>query len=142
METTSERLQVLQMLRDGKITPEQADQLLERLAARSQKRAEDTEEGPGPRGTTEERKKYKYLRIDVESESGDTVHIRVPLGLIRAGLKFSHMMPKDIGTRLSKEGIDLSKLAEMNPEELVEHLGDLGIDIKSSEGETVKIFCE
>ncbi len=70
------------------------------------------------------------------------MNIRVPLGLIRAGLKFSTVLPKGVQSKLCAQGLDLSSLAGMAGDEICEALRDLQVDVDSGEGEKVRIFCE
>ena len=84
----------------------------------------------------------KYLRILVNSSDGDEVNIRVPLQLVRAGLKLSTVLPNDAKEKITEKGIDLSKLGELEGEALIEALRELSVDVDSSDGDVVRIFCE
>ncbi|KAF0244007.1 MAG: hypothetical protein FD180_2896 [Planctomycetota bacterium] len=128
---STERRQVLDMLAQGKITPEEADRLLEKLAAPK------PAEGQPAAGAAP-----KYLRVTVDSADGDKVNVRVPLALVRTGIKLSAMMPKEAGEKLQESGIDLSHLSSLKGEELVEALRELTVDVNSSGGDKVKVFCE
>lgn len=129
---SAERRQVLEMLAQGKITPEDADRLLDKLAG-----------APPPEGTVPVAvANPKFLRVQVDSSDGDKVNIRVPLALVRTGVKLSAMMPKDASETLSEKGIDLSNLSTLKGEELIEALRDLTVDVNSSDGDKVRIFCE
>ena len=133
------------MLAEEKITVEEAEKL---LSALSEKR----EPSPASQNTTETNGtlKLKYLRVVVEpaadSPNGERINIRVPLNLIRAGLKWAAFMPKHarhkVDEALSEKGIDLdfNQLTKEDLEELMVHLNDLTIDVEGSE--TIKIFCE
>ena len=123
-----ERKQVLEMLAQGKVTPEEADRLLEKLAA--VKPAVSPAAAP------------KYLRVVVDSSDGDKVNIRVPLALVRTGIKLSAMMPKEAGDKLAEKGIDLGQFAGLQGDELVEALRELTVDVDSNDGDKVKVFCE
>ena len=84
----------------------------------------------------------KYLRVLVNSSDGDEVNIRVPLQLVRAGLKLSTVLPNDAKEKITEKGIDLSKLGELEGEALIEALRELSVDVDSSDGDVVRIFCE
>ena len=84
----------------------------------------------------------RYLRILVNSKDGDEVNIRVPLQLVRAGLKLSTVLPNDAKAKINERGIDLSKLSELEGEALIEALRELSVDVDSSDGDVVRIFCE
>jgi len=139
-----ERRKILDMLAERKISVDEAEKLLAAIA---------TEEAGGKRSDEESvtgvKLPFKYLRVQVEpgeGDEGERVNIRVPLKLIRAGLKWAALIPKDVQGKvddaLSEKGINLD-LASIKPEdlaELVTHLKDLTIDVEGKE--TVKIFCE
>jgi len=142
---SAERRKVLEMLAAGKITPEEADQLLDRLA--SPAAAEGASEGEaggaagGGAGGGRPRAP-RFLRVVVDSPERDTINIRLPLGLIRTGLKISTLMPRKVSHRLSERGIDLSHLGKLDDEALIAELAALQVDIAAEDGEKVRIFCE
>jgi len=94
--------------------------------------------------------KLKYLRVLVEpapnNPAGDKVNIRVPLNLIRAGLKLAAFIPKNVQGKvddaLNEHGIniDLDKITPEDLEELMVHLNDLTVDVEGKE--KIRIFCE
>ena len=96
MAATEERLRVLQMLEDGKITPEEAASLL-RALGRGQDAATRA-------GATENR----YLRIRVTDLASGTgkVNVTIPLGLVSAGLRIAERFAPDA------RGIDMQELEE------------------------------
>jgi len=165
---SEERKKVLAMLAEGKITADEAERLLQKLgegdaggrshrhqAGRRHHRfkhlrfgaevlpeddseaAGDTDSGAGsPAGIP------KYLRVEVHSSKDDRVSVRVPMRLIRTGIKLSTMLPKDTNAKLAAKGIDLSELGKLEGDELVEALRELQVDVDSPNGDTVRIFCE
>jgi hypothetical protein len=142
---SAERRKVLEMLAAGKITPEEADQLLDRLA--SPAAAEGASEGEaggaagGGAGGGRPRAP-RFLRVVVDSPERDSINIRLPLGLIRTGLKISTLVPRRVSHRLSERGIDLSHLGKLDDEALIAELAALQVDIAAEDGEKVRIFCE
>ncbi|MCA9727072.1 MAG: hypothetical protein KC729_05260, partial [Candidatus Eisenbacteria bacterium] len=135
MTLAKEQRQVLDLLAEGKINAEEAARLLERLNGSAE--AASTERsafsGRGDAGgtmtailaTAEPRasdraegstKPLKYLRILVHSEDGDDVNIRVPLQLVRAGLKLTTVLPQDAREKIRESGVDLSSLSELQGE--------------------------
>ena len=144
---SAERRQVLEMLAQGKITPEDADRLLDKLESAAPPAADPSAAGLKMiREVTGSADRVpanpKFLRVQVDSSDGDKVNIRVPLALVRTGVKLSAMMPKDANETLSEKGIDLSNLSSLKGEELIEALRDLTVDVNSSDGDKVRIFCE
>jgi len=132
-----ERKQILDMLAAGKITADEAERLIDKLEA-GEARAEST----SPTTTAERSGKIKFLRVLVDSTDGDKVNVRVPLALIRTGIKLAAVLPEDVSDRLGEKGIDLSKLGELDGEELYEALRDLQVDVDSGDGDSVRVFCE
>jgi Asp-tRNA(Asn)/Glu-tRNA(Gln) amidotransferase B subunit len=138
-----ERRRILNMLAEGKISATDADGLLAAMA--------DTETPPP---VTEVKpaapKSPKYLRVLVEAHDGDNsnVNIRVPINLIRAGVRLTALLPTGLHDQINKalreNGVDfdISKLKPENLEELVEHLADLSVDVDGGNGDRVRIYCE
>jgi hypothetical protein len=129
-----ERMKVLEMLAAGKITPDEAERIIEKLAAI----APPPDDAPAqkPPGS------LKYLRVVLHENDGERVNIRVPLALVRTGLKLSTMLPKHASEELSRKGIDISQLCGLQGEELIDALRELQVDVDSDDGEQVRIFCE
>jgi hypothetical protein len=137
-----DRQRVLKMLADGTITVDEAERLLTAMSG-----------GPDGSRTVASTlsRSPKYLRIMVtpkDPKSGkETVNIRVPFQLVRAGAKFAAFLPKsirpEIELALGKKGLDfdLSNLNRENVDELVEQLAGMSIDVDGG-NETVRIFCE
>ncbi len=136
-----ERTKILEMLKDGKIGVADAEKLLAALS--SGDAAGNEPQAPGGR-------KSRYLRVQVEpgpgSESKDKVNIRVPMKLIRAGLKLAAFIPRDARTQVSAalkdKGIDADwdKISPEDLEQIVAQLDDLTVDIDGKD--KVRIFCE
>ncbi len=134
----TEHRKVLDMLAEGKISAADAERLLSKLAGS----AEDlTIETPADETTTSPRP-LKYLRVVVDSTNGDKVNVRVPMGLLRTGIKLSTMIPILAGDKLKESGIDLSHLSNLSGDELIDELRDLKVDVDSPNGDTVRVFCE
>jgi hypothetical protein len=140
---------ILEMLAQNKISTDEAYRLLSALESEGST-SEDT-----PEAGTAARMKSKYLRVCImpgyESEHGgkaDRVNVRVPMTLIRAGMKFTSLLPPEarekVNGALHEKGIDFD-MRNLKPEdmdELLEALSDLEVDVAGSEGETVKVFVE
>jgi SHOCT-like protein len=143
----NERRQILEMLAAGKINSDEADRLISALE----------KEAPGPAsGGSEPRPKpkAKYLRVLVEPDAngvgkGPKVNIRVPMQLIRAGVKLTNLIPPyarmKVDDALREKGVafDLSQLKPENLEELIDHLEDLTVDVDDDKDHIkVRVFCE
>lgn len=135
-----DRRKVLDMLAEGKITAAEAERLLAALDAA----------GPAGEAETGGRRCWKYLRVLVEpgpgSQSQDKVNIRVPMKLIRAGLKFAAFVPQaahgKVNEALREKGfdVDLAKITPQDLEDLVSNLDDMTVEVDGKE--KVRIFCE
>jgi hypothetical protein len=81
-----------------------------------------------------------------QSEDHDRVNIRVPMKLIRAGLKWAAFVPKhahsSINRALHEKGIDMdfAQITREDIEELVSQLDDLTVEVEGKE--KVRICCE
>lgn len=139
-----QRRQVLQMLAEGKITADEAERLIDALQRQQPESSPTAGSGPRPRP--------KYLRVMVSSEEsgGDgpgRVNVRVPLQLLRAGVRLTSLIPPPALTRvnaeLSRSGvpIDLTQLKPQHIEELIEQLDDLTVDVDQPDAK-VQVFCE
>ena len=135
---SDERKKILDMLQKGRITVEEAEKLLAAL------------DSPDEAKSTVEKPACKYLRIMVEpgpqSEDRDRVNIRVPMKLIRAGLKFAAFVPKhahaSINQALHEKGIemDFNQFTQQDIEDLVTQLSNLTVEVEGKE--KVRICCE
>lgn len=151
------RRQILEMLAAGKITADEAERLLAAL-------------DPGPatvagefagstRGETGAavKTRAKYLRVLVEADESSTgmkgtttVNVRVPMQLLRAGVRLAALIPQQahgqLDEALSKHGvpITLSQIKPENLEEIIDQLEDLTVDVDGKEGNQtkVRVFCE
>jgi len=141
---SNDQKKILEMLKDGKISVSEADEL---LSAIGQDQTPPSEAEP----VDKPRKSPKYLRIEVREPSrgsgkDETVNIRVPFQLIRAGMKMHSLIPSNakqkIDGALKEKGIDIDieNIDSKNIEELVEALTELKIDVDGDE--TVAIYCE
>jgi hypothetical protein len=136
------RRQILDMLAQGKITADEA----ERLIAAVERDAAPSASAEAPRTNNP-----KYLRVVVdakdESDGPTKVNIRVPMQLIRAGVKLTSIIPprarQEVNAALHKEGleVDIGKLTPESLEEIVEQLRELQIDVDREDAK-VRVFCE
>lgn len=129
---------ILEMLAEDKITVEEATALLSKLN-RSEEPDEVQEE---PEDAPAKRKMPRYLRVIVDSANGDKVNVRVPLSLIKTGIKLSALVPGNAADRMSSHGFDLSQLSKLDGDELIQALNDMTVDVESADGDNVKVFTE
>lgn len=138
-----ERRQILEMLSTGKISTDEAERLLAALD-RGNATAPPLARGTGAANP-------KYLRVMVEDhnegEGRTHVNVRVPMQLLRAGVRLAGLIPLPalhrVNEALHEQGmpIDLTQLKPENLEELVDQLSDLTVDV-NQENAKVRVFCE
>ncbi len=124
-----ERIKVLKMVADGKITAEEAAVLLETLdeapAAAGSKAQSGSTAGQAGR----------YFRVRVtDTDTGKVrVNVRLPVGVINAGMKLGMKFAPQV------EGVDYQEIAEMIKS------GETGkiVDVEDDkDGEHVEVFIE
>lgn len=131
-----ERLQILEMLREGKITSDEALRLLDALEKEADPKWEPAH--------SPSRNANRMLRIRINGASGEKVNVNVPLGLIKSLSKISKFIPKEAAVQLERQGIDL---AELDIEGILRALesglsdGKL-VDIEDASGTKVDIYVE
>jgi len=134
-----ERKKVLEMLADKKITPEEADRLLDKLESSA---TSDPKEKPSAAAPATEPKKPKHMRILVERPGREDVNIRIPMAFTRTGARLMAVLPPQVLARLAENGVDMSVLSSFNAEELAGVMDNFQMDIEKGNGKKVKIFCE
>src|SRR5215469_303080 len=149
------RRQILELLAAGKITADEAERLLAALAPTTTtvEFSGTTKGGDGAPVKT----RAGYLRVLVEADEsmtgmkgGTKVNVRVPMQLLRAGVRLASLIPQQahdqLDQALSKHGvpITLSQIKPENLEELVDHLEDVTVDVDGTDGNAtkVRVFCE
>ena len=160
---SDETRRVLDMLAQGKITVDEADRLLAAMGSGSAGTATAAAATPGKGSAPAEGPSPKYLRITVtktRSGPGDDaegsrrarmwpglvlgrngeVTIRVPVALVRNGMRLGAMIPGLTGERLQARlrergvDVDLSKIDAEMIDQLVREFGEINIDIDSGRG--------
>jgi hypothetical protein len=134
MVTTEERIQVLKMVQEGKISAEEAAQLLEEMEGTEKTTGPKADELQPPSPDTSGRKP-RWLRVRVtDTDSGrPRVNVRLPLSMVSLGLK--------MGSRFAPE------IEGLQPEELMKVIeaGEIGqiVDVRDDkDGEHVEVYLE
>ncbi len=142
------RRRILDLLSEGKISVDEAERLLSLGAKPPSQPLEDSSER-----RQETKPPPKYLRVVVEpgshagSEANERVNVRVPLALIRAGMRLPAMIPGGVAEKVNEalweNGIDLDvkRLKGDELDDLISSLSELEIDVESGD-QTVKVFVE
>ena len=150
-----DRRQILDLLANGKITADEAERLI--LALERSNGNESSGAAGTVSGSSGAKSRPKYLRVLVEGDEqmtgmkgGTTVNVRVPMQLLRAGVRLAGLIPAQAHDQLdqafSRHGVPvtLSQIRPENLEELIDHLGDLTVDVDGKDGNPMKVrvFCE
>jgi len=141
---------ILEMLANKEISVDEAHRLLSALEP------EGRTPGGTPGAETAARTKGKYLRIKVapgpeheHDEDAELINVRVPMSLIRSGLKFTSVLPvrPEVRDRINEvpreKGINLDahNLKSEDLEEIIEAMSELEVNVVSGK-EMVKVFVE
>ncbi|ETK31131.1 SHOCT-like domain-containing protein [Microbispora sp. ATCC PTA-5024] len=137
-----QRKDILDMLAEGKISAEEAEQLIAALE-RDQPAA-----APGPDARPKGKAKYLRVVVDaIEDDEPTRVNVRVPLQLLRAGVRLAALIPPQAlgkaNAELMKSGVplDLTQLKPEQLEALVEHLDEMTVEVDQPDAR-VRVFCE
>ncbi len=111
-----EVLKVLEMVKSGRISPEEGEKLLSAIGTHGE--AETVKTTPGKRAT--------MLRVRVDARDPEKtdqakVNINIPLSLAKKMSGLVKMVPKETKKELEEEGIDLDAI---NLKELIEMFED------------------
>ena len=136
MATSEERIKILKMVQDGKITADQAADLLKALEGRTSQ-AGGAPAGPAAPGAPAQAgaQRGRWFRVRItDTDTGKTrVNVRMPLSVVTAGMKMGMRFSPEV------EGMDISQLAELIQS------GETGqiVDVFDEEdGEHVEVFVE
>ena len=166
-----DRNRILDLLASGRISTEEATRLLDALDAKAGK-SDSTEEaaataksgwpkffashdkdgmkdgtadGTGSRTGSGAAPKYMYVKV--VSQKGDNVNVKIPLGLLKAGIKLTALIPKpateQINKAMAEKGMDfdINNLKPEDLEELVEAMREMEIEVDSNNGDTVRVYA-
>jgi len=138
-----DRKRILSMLAEGKLTADEAERLLDAM----QRPVIASAAAP----TFRSNNAPKYFRVEVEAKEpgeGQTkVNVRVPVQLLRAGVRLSALIPPkardEVNAAMAREGIpfDINQLKPENLDDLIDHLGDMTVDVDSADAK-VRVYCE
>jgi hypothetical protein len=128
MASSEERIKVLKMVADGKITPEVASELLKALDAADKPRVSSSTAVDSGKGG-------RYFRVTVtDTTTGRTrVNVRMPLGMVNAGMRMGMRLAPEL------EGLDSEQLAEALTSGQTGQIVDVFDD---EDGEHVEVFIE
>src|SRR5436305_15296718 len=131
---SEETRKILEMLSSGKISVQEAEQLLKAV------------EAPG---SGEKKTEPRYFRILVnkparEGKKAEAVNIRVPMTVVRGGLRLGALFPGMLGKKKIQLDngleLDLSKVTYTDLEAMIKDIGELTVDVDGDA--QVRIRCE
>ena len=133
---SEETRKVLDMLANGRVSVQEAEQLLQAVAA--------------PSATVDDKKvEPRYFRILVnkparEGKKAEAVNIRVPMTVVRGGLRLGALFPGMMGKKKIQldngTELDLSKVTYTDLEAMIKDIGELTVDVDGDA--QVRIRCE
>jgi hypothetical protein len=139
-----EQRRILNMVADGKLNAVEAEALFDALSKGQSSAKVEAQPHASPAIVP------KYLRVLVEGHDEgkpNKVNARVPLELIRAGMRLAALLPvvayEPVNRALKENGVDvdISKIKPEDLEGLVAHLQELQVDVADGT-ERVRVFCE
>lgn len=132
MATSEERLKVLKMVQEGKITAEVATELLKALDGTSRKPDNEDRTTVGFSGN---KSGGRFFRVRVtDTDTGRTrVNIRLPIGMVNAGIRMGMRFSPEV------EGLDPTRMAEAIASGETGQIMDVYDD---EDGEHVEVFIE
>lgn len=147
---SDESRRILEMLAQGKITVAEAEQLFKAIGSLD---ASADSANSGTDSESSSRAGRKHLRVVIQKAVCDEggrnkqVNVRVPLSLIRSGIRLAALIPgkagETVNQKLKERGfdIDLSRIEPAKLEDLLTNLGELTVDLDGGKDQ-VRIFCE
>jgi hypothetical protein len=134
-----EVLRILEMVKSGKVTPEQGEKLISAIG-----------QGGEIAKTSTGKKTMLRVRVDVRGEKEceqAKVNVNVPLTLAKKAMGLVALIPKEAKAELEKNGIDLSQIDLKALIEMFED-GEITEDLVNVEtgdeqkGATVKVYVD
>lgn len=125
MDLKNEKLQILKMIEEGKVSSEEGVKLLEALEGTSSKTLAGTP-------------KAKWIKIKVfDPDDKTNVDVNIPISLINIGLKIANKVAPDF----NKYGLDENEIHEIFESIKAGASGKI-LDINSENGEKIEIIVE
>jgi hypothetical protein len=162
---SEDRRTILQMLASGQITADEAERLLAALERSAPSASTYTAETGATSGA---KPRAKYLRVVVDEDEKINnegkkkgpmhVNIRVPMQLLRAGVKLTSIIPPQAQIKINdalsqahfrdaagKPGNTVIDLSAINPEnlgEIIDQLEDMTLEMNEGDKTKVRLSCE
>lgn len=137
MTASNDRKLVLEMVANGKISVDDAQRLLAKLEDVERSSLPDNGGADAP---TKPRPKYLHI-VATDGRGQDEINLRIPLGLVRAGLALDSFLPSWAQSGIFA-GSNLPEVTKVDTDFLRENLDEFDMTFDSEDGESVRIFAE
>lgn len=136
---SEEVLRILEMVRSGKVTPEEGEKLLGAIG-----------QGGEAKKSASGKRTMLRVRVDVkdpEKSEQARVNVNVPLAIAKKAMGLVSLIPKEAKVELEQNGIDLSQIDLKGLIEMFED-GEINEDLVDVEtgdeakGATVKVYVD
>lgn len=140
MPTTDDQRRILDMLAAGSITADEAQSLLGALGSHTA--------GGGVLTATTTAPEFLRVRVRPTEGDGSNVDVRVPIGLIRGGVRLASLLPEQARGRVQVvlsehlgEDIEIEKLKTAEIDRILESL--YGLELTATHGNhDIRVWCE
>ncbi len=142
---SADRTRILDLLAAGKVTAEEASRLLDALDSVAAKPAEPDQ--PTKEASATPAGLPKFIYVKVVSEKGDNVNVKIPLSLVRAGLKLTSFIPQPAMEQINKSmgehglSMDLLNFKAEDLEELIAALRETEVNVDAANGDNVRVYA-
>lgn len=133
-----ERMKILEMLKDGIITVDEAEDLLKTI--------DSVDEETVPQEEVTKNNNLRMFKIKVTSHKGDNVNISIPVAFLKAAIA-SGNIDNIVNKSVKINGVDHGLISENIDVDMLiacidnDYVGNL-VDVTTSQGDIVKIYFE
>ena len=140
-----DRTRILDLLAAGKVTAEEASRLLDAIGSVAAKPADADPATKQADATPVGLPKFIYVKV--VSEKSDNVNIKIPLSLVKAGLKLTSFIPQPAMEQINKSmgehglSMDLLNFKAEDLEELIAALREMEVNVDAANGDNVRVYA-
>lgn len=128
----NEKLTILKMVEEGKITVEEASKLLQAVEDKKEEFALTTDLANKAERTA------KWIKIKVIDEDGTRVNVNLPIALVDVAFKIAKASDSNFDVKLGNVNVDIDAIIKMIQEGAEGKI----VDIDTSDGTKVEIVIE
>ncbi|MDA3884729.1 MAG: hypothetical protein PF638_03960 [Candidatus Delongbacteria bacterium] len=136
--TSQEKLNILKMLEEKKITAEQAASLLSAVDGVTSIPEPIAPKADVVVSSIKDKKLKGKFKVEVKSADGDNVMITLPLMLAKLAI---NMVPAKKLAGINQEGIDLENIIN-HIQDFADNIDDDIVNVTSADGDHVRIYIE